>query len=166
MGTTTEVNLRERLKKPPSAIFVETYFGGKIAKDLKYNFDSEMEIHFAHGLMLAKQKIVSAKDLKEILKVVLQIHAKGPDLLDIDYKLEGLYSYTERYIVSKLGPEVGGRLHTGRSRNDMHTTAWRMAMREEVLKILALLLKLRRTVLKLAKKHTETVMPGYTLATS
>ena len=162
MANKTEVNLRERLKKPPSAVFVDTYFSGKVSKDLKYNFDSEMEIHFAHGLMLAKQKIVSARDLKKILKLVLQIHTRGPDVLDIDFKLEGLYSYTERYIVSKLGPEVGGRLHTGRSRNDMHTTAWRMAMREEMLKILALLLKLRGTVLKLAKKHTKTVMPGFT----
>lgn len=162
MAAKSEVNLRERLKKPPSEIFVDTYFNAKVAKDLKYNFDSEMQIHLAHGLMLAKQKIVSAKDLRKILKVVLQIQAKGPEMLGIDYKLEGLYSYTERHIVSKLGPEVGGRLHTGRSRNDMHTTAWRMALRSEMLEILPLLVQLRGTVLKLAKKHVKTVMPGYT----
>jgi argininosuccinate lyase len=162
MAQKNEVNLRERLKKPPSAVFVDTYFGPKVAKDLKYNFDSEMQIHLAHGLMLAKQKIVSAKDLKKILKQVLQIQAKGPEVLGIDYKLEGLYSYTERYIVSKLGPEVGGRLHTGRSRNDMHTTSWRMAMRTQMLDILSRLLTLRTTVLKLARRHAKTVMPGYT----
>ncbi|MDA0656440.1 MAG: argininosuccinate lyase [Proteobacteria bacterium] len=162
MANKAEVSIRERLKKPPSAVFVETYFGAKVEKDLKYNFDAEMEIHLAHGLMLANQKIVSAADLKKILKLVLQIQAKGPGILDIDFKLEGLYSYTERYIVSKLGPEVGGRLHTGRSRNDMHTTAWRMALRKHMLENLTLLVALRSTVLKLAQKHAATVMPGYT----
>ena len=103
----SKVNLRERLKSAPSDIFVETYFSNKVEKDLEYNFDSEMQIHMAHGLMLVKQGIVPARDIKKILKLILKIQAEGYRVLNIDYKLEGLYSYTERYIVSKLGPEVG-----------------------------------------------------------
>ena len=61
-----------------------------------------------------------------------------------------------------MGPEIGGRLHTGRSRNDMHTTAWRMALRTELLEILLRLCQLRKTVLKIAEQHISTVMPGYT----
>ena len=158
----SKVNLRERLKSAPSDIFVETYFSNKVEKDLEYNFDSEMQIHMAHGLMLVKQGIVPARDIKKILKLILKIQAEGYRVLNIDYKLEGLYSYTERYIVSKLGPEVGGKLHTGRSRNDMHTTAWRMALRMELLDILSRLLELRKTVLRLSQRHIATVMPGYT----
>jgi argininosuccinate lyase len=162
MPKKAEVNIRERLKKPPSVVFVDSYFGPKIEKDVKYIFDAEMQIHIAHGLMLAKQKIIAAKDLKKILKLVLYIQKKGPDVLGIDYKLEDLYSYTERYLVSELGSEIGGRLHTGRSRNDLHTTAWRMSLRENMLEILLLQLALRETAINLAQKHVNTVMPGYT----
>ena len=69
MVKNSKVSLRERLKRAPSDIFVETYFQDKVAKDLKYNFESEMQIHMAHGLMLAKQDIVAIKDVKKILKL-------------------------------------------------------------------------------------------------
>ena len=89
----SKVNLRERLKSAPSDIFVETYFSNKVEKDLEYNFDSEMQIHMAHGLMLVKQGIVPARDIKKILKLILKIQADGYRVLNIDYKLENIFLY-------------------------------------------------------------------------
>ncbi len=155
-------NIRERVKKPPSAVFVDSYFAPRVAREIAYNFDNEMQLNLAHGLMLTRQGIIAKKDMRKILKVVLAVMKKGPEALGVDHKVEDLYSYTERHIIKALGPEVGGRLHTGRSRNDLHTTTWRMALRENLLNVLDGLADMRAMTIKLAQKHMTTVMPGYT----
>lgn len=157
-----EVSLRERVKEALAPELVDAYYAPSLARELHYNFDHEMQIHLAHGLMLARRGIVADKDMRTILKAVLDLRAAGPDALGVDYTQEDLYSYTERQIVVKTGAEVGGRLHTGRSRNDLHVTTWRMTLRAQLLSAAAALLDLRATVLDLAVRHRDLVMPGYT----
>lgn len=156
------VSLSERLKAPPAPEMVRAYFASKVPRELEYCFDAEMQIHLAHGLMLAQRGIVRPADMRRILAVVLELWDAGSEGLKVDYTLEDLYSYTERHLIRRLGPEVGGRLHTARSRNDLHTTAWRMALREKLASVLGHLVTLRATALSLAAAHAETVMPGYT----
>lgn len=156
------IQLRERVKLPPSALFVESYYKPAVGRSFQYLFEVETWIHLAHALMLGRRRIVSRKDVRQILRAVLELSEVGPEVLEVDFTQEDLYSYVERWIVGKLGPEVGGRLHTGRSRNDLHTTSWRMALRASVVETLAALSDLRATVLKLAGQHVDTIMPGYT----
>jgi len=157
-----EVQLRERVKSPPAPELVAAYYGPSVAGALKHIFAHEMHIHLAHGLMLAERGIVSEHDIAQTLKVILELIDSGPGVLKIDYSQEDLYSYVERHIVMKLGPDVGGRLHTGRSRNDLNITSWRMALREKGLVVAERLVEMRSTVLELADRHAATVMPGYT----
>ncbi|MFT0858907.1 argininosuccinate lyase [Ancylobacter sp. G4_0304] len=156
------VSLRERVKLPPDPALVEAYYKPAISYGAKYLFPEEMRIHVAHGLMLARQAIVSPSDMVAILKVVAELQAAGPEALDIDYLQEDLYSYSERYIVSRLGADVGGRLHTARSRNDLNVTAWRMVLRRRLLAVAEAVSGLRETCLTLADTHADTIMPGYT----
>ncbi len=162
MAKPTAVSLRERVKAPPAQVMVDAYYAPSLENALKYTMDAELRIHLAHGLMLVRQGIVARGDMARILALLLELQRVGPAVLAIDYTQEDLYSYVERHLVTKLGAEVGGRLHTGRSRNDLHTTSWRMALRERLLVVAGVLLDLRATVLEMAGAHTETVMPGYT----
>ena len=157
-----EVSLRERVKEPLAPALVNAYYAPSLEKELRYNFDHEMQIHLAHGLMLARKGIVAAAEMRTILKAVLALRRAGPEALGVDYSQEDLYSYSERHIVSKIGAETGGRLHTGRSRNDLHVTTWRMTLRKELLDAAAALLDMRQSALALAVKYVDTVMPGYT----
>jgi argininosuccinate lyase len=157
-----KVSLRERVKLPPAAALVDGYYRPAIAYGAKYLFGEEMRIHLAHGLMLARQGIVSREDIAKTLRTVLDLRAAGPEALDIDYQQEDLYSYNERFIVSALGPDVGGRLHTARSRNDLNITSWRMALRRRLLQLSETLNGLREICLRLAQEHAGTIMPGYT----
>lgn len=141
---------------------VRAYFAPSIARDLEYCFEAEMQVHLAHGLVLVRQGIVVPAHMRNILSVVLELQATGPQVLGIDYTLEGLYSYVERYLVKRRGPEAGGRLHTARSRNDLHTTTWRMVLRAKLVNVLSQLAALRATTLAMAADHADTVMPGYT----
>ncbi|HEY8370974.1 MAG TPA: argininosuccinate lyase [Thermodesulfobacteriota bacterium] len=156
------IQLRERVKLPPSELFVESYYRPAVGRSFQYLFEVETWIHLAHALMLGRRRIVSRGDVRRILEALLELSEAGPEALEVDFTQEDLYSYVERWLVRRLGPEVGGRLHTGRSRNDLHTTSWRMALRASVLETLSALADLRETVIRLAGKHLDTVMPGYT----
>ncbi len=157
-----EVSIRERVKQPPAQALVKSYYAPSVASGIKYQFEGEMLIHLAHVLMLDKQKIIKREDSSRILQALLELRKLGPSALAIDYKQEDLYSYVETYIVKKLSREAGGRMHTARSRNDLHTTSWRLALRTRLLTLLADVNRLRETALRLAEEHKETVMPGYT----
>ena len=156
------VSLRHRVKASPAQGMVDAYFAPAVEAGIKYTFDHEMHIHLAHALMLERQGIVKSADVSRIIRALLDLQQAGPAVLGIDYRQEDMYSYVESFIVKQLGPEVGGRLHTARSRNDLHTTSWRLALRERLLDLLDDLNQLRATELRLAEEHAETVMPGYT----
>ncbi len=162
MSDKNRVQLRERLKLPPSELFFESYYKPHVARMLLYIFDHEIWLHIAHTTMLREQGIIRAQDAAEIIGAMLELSEGGPEILNIDYSLEDLYSYVEKWLIERVGPEVGGRMHTGRSRNDLHTTSWRMALRDIMTGVLAALAELRAAALDMAGKNIETVMPGYT----
>jgi len=64
-------------------------------------------------------------------------------------------------VIGRVGPE-GGRMHTGRSRNDEVATCIRLALREEMLGLMEELLSLIRTLIDLAGRNTDTIIPGFT----
>lgn len=161
-ATAPVVSLRERVKSPPAQAMVESYFAPAIAAGIRFQFEPEMRLHIAHAIMLAECGIVSREDIAHILAVLIELKQSGVQALTIDYLQEDLYSYIERFIVEKLGPETGGRLHTGRSRNDLHTSSWRLALRASLLNLLDTVAELRTSLLHLSRQHVETVMPGYT----
>ncbi|MCO6418796.1 argininosuccinate lyase [Siccirubricoccus sp. KC 17139] len=155
-------NLRERVKEPPSPLLVESYYRGAVARAQALVFDHEMWAHLAHGLMLERQGVVARPAIAACLAEVLAMAEAGPESVPVDHRQEDLYSYVERRIIAALGPDVGGRLHTGRSRNDLNATTWRMALRSALIEVQRGVLALRATLLRLAEQHAGTVMPGYT----
>ena len=67
----------------------------------------------------------------------------------------------ETALVTRIG-DVGKKLHTGRSRKDQIATDIRLYLRDEVTEIQSLLVKLMSTLLDLAEREAETIMPGFT----
>lgn len=162
MDINEAVSMRERVKLPPSPTMIEAVWKPKIDKSLHQGFHNELWIHLVHAQMLAKQKIISQEHFAAISDALVKLSDSGPDALEIDFTIEDLYSYTERYLARMLGPDVGGRLHTGRSRNDLNVTTSRMVLRDMMLDVMASFGTLRDVVLDLAERHCEVVMPGYT----
>ena len=67
----------------------------------------------------------------------------------------------EKILIERIG-DTGKRLHTGRSRNDQVALDIRMYVKDEIVEINSMVSDLITTLLKLAKEHTRTIMPGYT----
>jgi argininosuccinate lyase len=157
-----EVQLRERVREKPGEDLVRHFNAPKFDRQLREAFDPQMQIHFAHTLMLTRQGIVRPEDARAILGVLRDINAAGPSGLGRDPGLEDMYSHIERALIRRVGPDVGGRMHTGRSRNDLGVTTDRLVLRAQVLDLFERLLAFQRTLLELAEAHVETVMPGLT----
>ncbi|MFI6348554.1 argininosuccinate lyase [Streptomyces sp. NPDC050560] len=159
---TEGLSVRRRLGGAPSGEMAEFVFGPSVQRQLTYNAVHEVETHLAHVLMLVRQGIVPPDAGAALLGALVRLEDGGRAEVTVDGTEEDLYTYVERWVIGEVGGYAGGMLQTARSRNDLHTTAWRMALRERLLAVWDALAHLRETLLRLADTHAETVMPGYT----
>ena len=67
----------------------------------------------------------------------------------------------EKRMTQIVGP-AGGRLHTGRSRNDQTTTTTKMMLRHTIREVQGAILDLQKEVVEIAGNHLDVIMPGYT----
>ena len=151
----------ERLKRGFSNEILNYYvipFAEKIGKF----FYEMVEINKAHVVMLKEQGIIGAGDAAKILKALVEIERQGVQNFKFDNKLGDLYMNTESYVIGKVGEEIGGRMHTGRSRNDLFSACLRLPLSRKILNLEDYVLDLRETVLNLAAANVETILPGYT----
>jgi argininosuccinate lyase len=74
----------------------------------------------------------------------------------------GAHLSLERRLTELAGSSAGGKIHTGRSRNDQVLVTGRLWLRDQLLALHARFEGLLATLLEVASEHTETVMPGYT----
>jgi len=131
------------------------------------SFDGRMYRHdiqgsIAHATMLGDCGIISKEDSLKIidgLKEILSDIDSGK--LQLDPNAEDIHMFIEAELTKRLG-DVGKRLHTARSRNDQVAVDLRLYLRDETEEIFSLVRELVNTLIKTAKEHTETIMPGYT----
>lgn len=117
----------------------------------------------AHALMLHECGILSREHLAEILRWLETAREKfEAGELTLKPELEDVHMNVESFLREGAGPEAGGRLHTGRSRNDQVVTDFRMRLRRYLLDIRMGVAELRGVLLDLAAKHAEDTMPGFT----
>ena len=116
----------------------------------------------AHARMLGRQGIISVEDAEKIiagLKLVEREIEAG--VFPWDTSLEDLHMNIERRLTDLVGP-AGGRLHTGRSRNDQIALDMRLYTRDVIKETVAGIRGVQAALLELAEKYREVLMPGYT----
>jgi argininosuccinate lyase len=136
-------------------------FNSSIAFDARL-YRQDINGSMAHAEMLGRREIIPKTDSEEIVKALKEILTDiESGNLSIDPGAEDIHSFVESELVSRIG-DAGRRLHTGRSRNDQVALDMRMYVKEEIGAISALLLNLLETLIETAKRHTGSIMPGYT----
>ncbi|CAN5483578.1 argininosuccinate lyase [soil metagenome] len=75
---------------------------------------------------------------------------------------EDVHTALERGLIERVGPDVGGRLRAGRSRNDQVATQFRMYLRDEARVLAAEALDVIAALLEQASRHSAAAMPGRT----
>ena len=121
-----------------------------------------MAINYAHLVMLAERRIISAADARALRDALDGISLDRVREVLYDGTYEDLFFYIERLIDQACGPDVAGRLHTARSRNDLAMTMYRMLQREFVAVLASASLDLREALISLAARHTGSVYGAHT----
>ncbi|MBS7611351.1 argininosuccinate lyase [Candidatus Bathyarchaeota archaeon] len=149
---------RGRLKglKPPE---VDAYTSSLEAD--RWLFKSDIMVGKAHVIMLTEQGVVKPEDGLAILETLEELErlsygelTKGP--------FEDIHVAIESIVIERLGEDVGGRMHTARSRNDEVATCLRLTVRSQVVEILKELLNLLKIFHVKSLGELNTIMPGYT----
>ncbi|WP_428027078.1 argininosuccinate lyase [Arcobacter sp.] len=116
----------------------------------------------AHSQMLKEQGILTTKDQEDIERGLLQVKEEiESGKFEFKIEHEDIHMAVESRLTEIIG-EAGKRLHTARSRNDQVATDFRLYVQDKNLSIKAQLKELVNTFVEVAKKHTETLIPGMT----
>lgn len=74
---------------------------------------------------------------------------------------EDIHTLVIRKLAEKVGP-LAGKIHTGRSRNEQVSLDTRLWVRDEIDAVTAELRALMQSLLQLARRYQDAVVPGYT----
>lgn len=75
---------------------------------------------------------------------------------------EDVHAALERGLIDRVGPELGGRLRAGRSRNDQVATLFRMWLRDAARRVAMAVLDVAAALSSQARTHPTAIMPGKT----
>ncbi len=116
----------------------------------------------AHAKMLAKQGVISPEEAEIINKGLASI-AEEIEQGKFQFKpeLEDIHMNIEARLIEKVG-EVGGKLHTARSRNDQVALDLRLWAKEAIADTLVKLRQFQQAIISLAEANKGVAMPGYT----
>ncbi|MCL2862734.1 MAG: argininosuccinate lyase [Methanimicrococcus sp.] len=153
----SDILRRGRLSKTPGEA-VRAYTSSMDAD--QWIFEADIYVDMAHTLMLKEQNIISEENCAKILSGLMTIREEGMQMLDVSY--EDIHISLESRLIDLIGADAGGRMHSGRSRNDEVSTCIRFALRAELLSLLEELILLENVLTALAEKHIQTLIPGFT----
>ncbi|GGJ90008.1 argininosuccinate lyase [Lentibacillus kapialis] len=131
------------------------------------HFDKKLAKHdimgsLAHVRMLKKCNILSDNDADKIVEGLQFVAAKienGEAVLSEEH--EDIHMNIEKLLIDEIG-SVGGKLHTGRSRNDQVALDMRLYLREVVHELVQLVTNVQKSLYKQAEANLDTLLPGYT----
>lgn len=140
--------------------FVEE-FTASIGFDQKLAVD-DIRGSLAHVKMLGVRQIIPQEDADQIatgLQSILDEVKQGT--FPFSSENEDVHMNIEKALIERIG-SVGGKLHTGRSRNDQVATDIHLYLRREAKQIIGLLTDLLEVLVDKAEKNIEVIIPGYT----
>src|SRR5712691_2346815 len=116
----------------------------------------------AHAAALARAGIISVDELQ---KIEIELRAIEKEIESGKFEwhrsLEDVHMNIEAALTKRIGA-AGGKVHTGRSRNDQVALDLRLYVKAEIAEVSSRLRSLQSALLNLAGKHVDLVMPGYT----
>lgn len=149
-----------RFERPPEEEVL--LFSQSVDIDLRL-LPYDVWLNIAHALMLAKCGMVPVEMARLLLSALLELNSlveRGE--FKLDWRKEDVHMNVESWVREKAGPEVGGALHTARSRNDQVLADCKMFVREQILNAHQALSDLTKVLLEIGEKHAGTITVGFT----
>ncbi|MFM8552527.1 MAG: argininosuccinate lyase [Nitrospiraceae bacterium] len=139
---------------------VEAFTSSLVVDRRLYAHDIEGSI--AHAKTLGKAGVLTGREVATLLRGLAAIRTElEKGRFPFVPQDEDIHMAIERRLTEMIGP-VGGKLHTGRSRNDQVALDLRLYLREALGRLLDGLTQLQRSFVAQARAHQDVAMPGYT----
>lgn len=126
-------------------------------------FEADVRGSIAHANALTGAGVLTAEETAAInggLSRLLEQAVSDPAFFDTS-NAEDVHSFIEGRLIAAVG-DTGRKLHTGRSRNDQVATAFRLWLRDEIDTLWGLVRDVQSSLVDLAERHRDAVLPGYT----
>ena len=143
----------------PAPVFKDTVLG-PLFESAKANFvDAFRRIDRAHCVMLAEAGILTPAQASSIARALFDIE-RTLDLKTVAYtgEVEDLFFLIEHALKARLDPDTAGRLHTGRSRNDIDHTIFKIVLKQRIDTLLCQLRGLLDALISKATADASTVI--------
>ncbi|MEM9641092.1 MAG: argininosuccinate lyase [Pseudomonadota bacterium] len=147
----------------PDPVYRDTVLS-PLFEGVKEHYAGHMaQINKAHLVMLVEVGILEPDQGSAIATALRDIDL-GIDPKDLSYtgEFEDYFFLVEAELKSRLGPDLGGMLHTARSRNDIDHTVFKMALRQRCDTLLTVGRDLAASILKKARTERDTLIVAYT----
>ncbi|HNJ81912.1 MAG TPA: argininosuccinate lyase, partial [Methanoregulaceae archaeon] len=122
------------------------HFLSSMAAD-RHIAEADILVDIAHVMMLSKQRILDGVTTRPLLAALLKLYDEGIPESVFEDEYEDIHAGIEAFLIAMVGEETGGRMHMGRSRNDEVAACLRIRLREDLIRQLSLLIRLRQTLL-------------------
>lgn len=120
------------------------------------SFPGQIDIHRAHVIMMAEQGIIQRAEAAAILQGLRTVRSMAQSDRNVTS-----YMVAEAALINAIGP-VGGKMHTARSRNDLGSSTNRIYYRDQVNRMIEVLVQYEQALLQVALDNKDTVMTHYT----
>ena len=125
-------------------------------------FRHDIRGSIAHSRGLERAAVLTRREAARIIRGLEQIMAElEAGRFVFRPEDEDIHTAVERRLTELIGP-LGGKLHTGRSRNDQVALDLRLYMNEALATLLESARRFQSGLLQMARRHLDVVMPGYT----
>ncbi len=122
-----------------------------------------MRVNHAHAVMLAETGVLKTEQAAAIVTALRDIETRlDLDALSYTGEVEDFFFFVEDALKESLGPDLAGRLHTGRSRNDIDHTVFKLALMRRLDGLAAHVCTLVETVIDVADREAGTLIVAYT----
>ncbi|MBI1779361.1 MAG: argininosuccinate lyase [Proteobacteria bacterium] len=147
----------------PAPVYKETVLAPLFEGVKRHHWRYQMRINRASAVMLAECGLIRPSEAKAILDALDDIVATL-DVAKLVYtgEHEDFFFYVESELTRRLGVAIAGKLHTGRSRNDIDHTVFKLALKERIIVFAGALIGLIETTLGVAEANRATLVVAYT----
>lgn len=122
----------------------------------------EIAVSRAHARALQRAGLLSPEEETAIEGALDDAAAAfEADRFEFDPSDEDIHSAVERFLISALG-FTGGKIHAGRSRNDLVVTDLRLWLKSQIPQIARHVHELQEALHRQSQSHRDTLAPGYT----
>jgi argininosuccinate lyase len=147
----------------PEALQAIVYGGGAAAAPAEREAELALlaDVNEAHLVMLGETGLVERAHVDALLRAHHALRAAAFAPLRTLPRPRGTYVMFEQYLIAQLGPETGGVLQTGRSRNDINAALAKLKVRSASADLQRRLARLRAALILQASRHVGEAFPIY-----